>query len=148
MRLWEQSRLLHLIRDRVEAIRDPEARTIPRIYIRLHHPRSKSWRGVASAFADLEEMMKQDRIPVVIVITPVLLRLQSYPYGPIHDLVAREARRRGFHVIDLLPALAAASTESLKFNPKDNIHPNAKGHRLISDALASGLRALDLTPRQ
>jgi lysophospholipase L1-like esterase len=75
---------------------------------------------------------------VVFVIQPMNLRgdpWSCYAYRAEHEFLAREARSRGFEVLDLLDAFVAHDGESLTIE-SDDPHYNAAGEALVARALA------------
>ena len=52
----------------------------------------------------------------------------------VHRLVMELAEQKGFEVFDLLPIYSCLSYRDLQVTAEDNIHPNAKGHRLSAQA--------------
>jgi lysophospholipase L1-like esterase len=52
--------------------------------------------------------------------------------------VAHQVRKHGFELISMQQEFRSHGLERLRFasRPRDSIHPNAEGHRLIAEKLA------------
>jgi len=96
---------------------------------------------IRHGFSDLGRLSRQHGFPVVVAIIPALIQEgNEYPYGIVHDVVAYEARRAGLEVVDLGVSFLRAGMDSLRIDPGDSIHPNAKGHEIIGVTLGAYLR--------
>jgi len=90
---------------------------------------------VSTAFDKLDELSRRRGFRVVVLIIPFLEHTDAYLSA--YDIVRHEAEARGFEVIEVLEAFRAEEPENLKINPRDGIHPNPRGHRIIADELGS-----------
>jgi lysophospholipase L1-like esterase len=91
---------------------------------------------VEQSFARLNRLAGREGFAVLVAIFPYFPRTyEGYAYRPEHELAARRARRQGFAVVDLLPAMerCRAAVGSLRV---ESFHPNARGHRCAAEALA------------
>jgi len=109
-------------------------------WARLYDPAGPNWRGVTLGFARIAVWAKARRVPVVIVIFPLLLdepeaRTQEPLLASLHGQVGAAAARESFHVLDLAPVFAHLPATALREIPGDQIHPNARGHELAARAI-------------
>ncbi|HBQ10628.1 MAG: SGNH/GDSL hydrolase family protein [Sandaracinaceae bacterium] len=81
---------------------------------------------------------------VVVLIVPHLVGQpgEPYPFGPIHDLIRHEAERHDFTVVDPTDAFVEAGPARLQARQGDLVHPDARGHALLAEALDRGIDAL------
>jgi lysophospholipase L1-like esterase len=77
---------------------------------------------------------------VAVVVFPMLVDFDHYPYHRLHRRVAREARRHGFSVLDLFEAFALHDAATLQLLPGDTTHPGDLGHRLAAERIHAFLR--------
>jgi len=76
----------------------------------------------------------------LVAIFPFFRDFDRYPYLPLHASVAGEARQHALEPIDLLPAFAAASSETTDLcAPCCDIHPNERGHAVAARVIAERL---------
>lgn len=104
-------------------------------YFAALHRNPASWARVTTALDRLRRISETEGIPVLVTIFPVLHDLDRYRWLDVHDLVARAATERGFHVLDLLPAYLGRDPNELQVVEGDHVHPNATGHRLAAEAI-------------
>jgi lysophospholipase L1-like esterase len=98
------------------------------------------------AFARLERDAQAHGFRVLVAILPCLD--EAAFYAPCYALVEHLARKHGFDAFLLKDALASEPASELRLQPKDAIHPNARGHARIAEALAKHLvEAGTLAPR-
>jgi lysophospholipase L1-like esterase len=121
-------------------------------WVRESHADPERWTRVRSAFVELSRMAGEDGTPVLVVIVPMFWDFERYPFEGVHRMVAGEARKHGFGVLDLYDSLKGHDVEDLRLERGDDTHPNAAAHRLIATALrdhllASGLLAGGGAPR-
>jgi lysophospholipase L1-like esterase len=139
------SSLLRLVRDRLDNLdRGGSPREPP--FPQKFHGDPGRWRVVTRALKELAELAAEDQTPVVLVILPLLLDFDEYPYVSVHAQVAEEARRHGLRVLDLQPELVGLSPETLQLTPGDSTHPSAAGHEAIARSIEAYLRASGLLP--
>lgn len=93
------------------------------------------------AFARLEKMAAENHFRVVVVIVPWMTEENGrYPYPEAHRIVAMEAQRAHFDVIDVTDDFMKAGMVALRTSEPDAVHPNAEGHRIIAEHLAAYIR--------
>lgn len=98
------------------------------------------------AFAALEDTLREVDAEltarggrVIFVIFPLMWDLREYPFRAAHQHVAAAAARAGVEVVDLLPAFAGERAADLWASAFDH-HPNARGHAIAAERLATALR--------
>lgn len=57
----------------------------------------------------------------------------------VYRIVAHEARKFDFPVLDVSGPMAAEGFATLRRAPQDRLHPNEKGHRVIARELEARL---------
>lgn len=77
---------------------------------------------------------------MVLVIFPLLTRLDDYPFAAAHGELARAAREAGYEVIDLLDVFAGMDERELWVHPADQ-HPNGTALALAAERIATTLAA-------
>jgi lysophospholipase L1-like esterase len=81
-----------------------------------------------------------------VAIFPFLYELDaSYPFRPLHEMVAQFCLWNGIQVLDLFDAFEGRSYAELWVHPSDQ-HPNEDGHRIAAEALADFVRKEQLLP--
>jgi lysophospholipase L1-like esterase len=89
------------------------------------------------AFRRLADLSREHRFQVAVLILPWLTGdTQRYPYDTVHHIVAREARRAGFDVIDPRRELLRDGAERLRVHARDLVHLNQEGHAILTEVLA------------
>jgi lysophospholipase L1-like esterase len=95
------------------------------------------------AFARLAEVAEREGFPVTLVIVPYLdERLDPAAYRIAYQIVAHEARRAGFRVVQALDRFKEHGLGRLRLGmggQPNPLHPNADGHRILAEALAEDL---------
>jgi lysophospholipase L1-like esterase len=98
------------------------------------------------AFNRLGAVVKQARVAAVVVVIPWLQGEPStYAFRAAHAIVAHEAERQGFSVLDMLDDFLAAGVTRLRLATNDPIHPNRAGHEMIAARLAERLTEPDMS---
>ena len=145
----EQSVFIEEYKDRIDPIHPDEQRLLGLIS-QAGGIYPSSWYGddyrvgrLRHAFNQLERLSKQGRsFDVVVMIIPWLDASDGqYRHNVAHQIVAHEAARCGFVVLDLLDAFMNHGVEPLKLRENDKLHPNALGHQLIAQNLHPYLTA-------
>lgn len=104
------------------------------------------WTRSAEALSQLADLARESNTKIVLVIFPVLYKLDNYPFGLVHEFVRTMAQQSGIAVIDLLPVYRKYQTGTLKISPSDSIHPNVLGHRLAAQTIFTNIRQLFSVP--
>jgi lysophospholipase L1-like esterase len=113
-------------------------------YTEIHRPDGAAWHGVVADLEDLGGIARDNHVPVVLLIFPLMAQTAvEYPWGAIHDRVARAARADGLVVVDLLARFEAAGFANVR---EDTVHPGAQGHRIAAEALVAEIAARGLLP--
>jgi len=69
------------------------------------------------------------------------------PWDVVYRIVAHEARKFGFPVLDLSDPMAKEDFATLRSAPQDRLHPNEKGHLVIARELEAHLLASGLAEK-
>jgi len=143
--LLARSRLIALVRDRVGRATSRR----PRDWLPLERICAvpQNWKLVSRSFAEFARIAAHDRFPVAVVIFPMLVDFEHYPYHRLHQRVARVARRNGFAVLDLFESFESHDAAELQLLPGDTTHPGTLGHRLAAERIYTFLRQAGL-PRK
>ncbi len=82
----------------------------------------------------------------IVMLWPLFVRLDEYPFKDIHKRLASGLKERGVEVLDLLTVFEGQPTDELYVHIMDR-HPNEIAHKMAADALADRLKSLGwLTP--
>jgi lysophospholipase L1-like esterase len=122
---------------------------------RLYRPDGPSWRGVEQGLARIARYGDEHRVPVLLVMFPLLLTGQEPPdeqelVQRLYQQVSEAAALLHLSFVDLRAAFRGSSAAQLRLLPGDPIHPNARGHELAAAAIALALPAesgLRVSPR-
>jgi lysophospholipase L1-like esterase len=88
------------------------------------------------AFGRLAELAAESGFEVAVLLVPALEEAPAY--DGVYRIVAHQVRKHGFELISMQQEFRSHGLERLRFasRPRDSIHPNAEGHRLIAEKLA------------
>jgi len=106
-------------------------------FTKLYNDRSNWENHVARGLKSIAEYSKRRNIPAILVVFPVMFEFGQYKWTWIHQKVAAEAGRLGFHVVDLLDAYRRYPVNQVRLERGDFIHPNALGHQLAAAAVTN-----------
>jgi hypothetical protein len=81
----------------------------------------------------------------LLVLFPLFVDLDDYPFEVEHREIVAEARRRGLEVLDLLEVFRGKNEQELIVYPTDR-HPNEIAHALAADAIRARLQELGWAP--
>jgi lysophospholipase L1-like esterase len=112
-------------------------------YVSLYEDANPGWLRSRAAIRTMGRHCVELDVPCVVVLFPLLYRLDDYPLAEIHDRVAQEVEAAGMEFLDLLPLLEGQSGTSLWVHPTDQ-HPNEKVHAIASEAIADVLLSTGL----
>jgi len=105
-----------------------------------HNP--EAWALVEAGLDDLAELTTELEACTVLFVHTRLNSLGFlHPYHEIYERVIAAGSERGFHGVNSYSLFAGQWDRELWIRPFDT-HPNAEGHRLLSEALLDGLRGL------
>ena len=146
-RLYQRARQWAHRRDSLAALRaqmpnDPAYEAARRgdrtRYFRSIHTEGESSARLTRGLDDLAALARERQLPVLIVIFPLFG--SEAGAGPealadVHQIVATEASKRGFAVLDLLPVYTGATRAFGTAMKLDFMHPDALGHRVAATAI-------------
>jgi hypothetical protein len=102
--------------------------------------RSPEWNDCREVLKGLQQVAREERFRLVVVIFPVLWDLDAkYPFEDIHAQIAEACRGAGCEFIDLLGISRGRRAQELWVHPTDQ-HPNEVAHRLAAAAIGERLR--------
>ena len=134
------SRLAEFVAGRVETWRI--SRETTRWYLDLYGaPNEAGWARTQDAMREMDRRVREQGGRMLVASWPLLVDLDSYPFSPADDTIARFCAAAGIRRLDLRPALRGRAAESLWVHPVDH-HPNEIAQRLAAEALAPAVRAI------
>ena len=89
-------------------------------------------------FQELSNISRQENIPVIIIVIPVLYHLDNYPFYSANEYIENISRKYGFYYINPLEVYQKYGESQLMVTKYD-AHPNELGHRLIADYVYESL---------
>ncbi len=101
---------------------------------------SERWEASKRDLAEMKRLTEAKRIRLLVVMWPVFVELDDYPYADKHRLVVDACRRMGIPVLDLLPAFRGLDATKL-WASRDDHHPNPVAQRRVAEAVGTELRA-------
>ena len=107
-------------------------------------PGSDTWARFARELERMQVACRENAARLLVAVFPLLVHLEDYALGAVHEHLLAELAKRGIPAVDLLPAFAGRAGSELWVHPIDQ-HPNAEGHALAAHAIAEFL-ALELGP--
>lgn len=122
---------------------DPATAVWPEMYpLRLaaRGEPSPGWVRCRTALKTLAAECRHAGVPMMLIVWPVLERLEDYPYRREHEFVAAQAAALHIPSMDLLPLFANGDARALTVSER-NPHPNAVAHRRAAAVLAAFLGA-------
>ena len=87
-----------------------------------------------AAYQELADYARTHSIRLYMVMTPDVHNLSDYKLLFVHQIFSDIAYRYGYHFVDLLPYFGALTPQDLWAMPGDP-HPNARGHKIMANAL-------------
>jgi lysophospholipase L1-like esterase len=111
-------------------------------YFRSIHSEGESAARLRRGLDELAAIAREHRLPVLVVIFPLFgseAGVGPEALADVHQIVAVEASKRGFAVLDLLPVYAGATRAFGTEMKLDFMHPDALGHRVAATAIRSWL---------
>jgi hypothetical protein len=117
-------------------------------YLSLYADGSEGWRESERALRELMGLCRENGIPCVVVMFPILHALSDrHPFAGIHHQVCAVVRAEGGHFVDLLPALKGTRASEFWVHATDQ-HPNERVHAIAGELVAEALRAVLGSSRQ
>ncbi len=99
------------------------------------------WIEMQKSFTRLAEYAETNHVRVIVTMIPDIHNLENYPFGFIHDKVARLAQANGFEFINFFDSFKDISDQSSLWAMPGDPHPNEIGHRLMVNQLYNYLIA-------
>ncbi len=102
-------------------------------YSALYREGSPGWEQSKGSFLQLQEICRERGIDLKVVILPELHELVDYTFAKEHALIAEFLRENDISYIDLAPSFGNETEPQTLWVSRDDAHPNARAHRLISN---------------
>ena len=83
---------------------------------------------------EMIDILKEKKIPILIVIFPEFHEFKNYRFNKVTEFIFEIADSQNIQVLDLLPYYISYPPESIWVSYED-VHPNALGNRIASDAI-------------
>jgi len=133
-RTLKSSALVYFLKQRIEHLVGLMSGKEEKGYFDALWSKPENRQKIMDGFDRLQGVSKEWSIPVLVIIWPILTEFNQYKFEPIHQWIRTEAEKRGVQTLDLLPEFAKTSYRDLQVTAEDNIHPNARGHKIGADA--------------
>jgi len=101
---------------------------------------SPGWDQCRLALQGMATQCRRARIPLLLVVWPVLESLKDYPYLAEHEFVRSNAQALGISVLDLYPVFAGGNRRDFCVSAR-NPHPNPLAHERAARAIMEYLRS-------
>ncbi len=116
-------------------------------FFRQLHEDPATWEPAAVALDDLARTAREQQVPVVVAIFPVLKDLDAYPLQDLHARLAADFQARGFTAVDLAPPLCALDQlQSIRLDPDDYLHPTPAALSKAAETILARLAQSGLVP--
>lgn len=109
--------------------------TVESRYRDIYNPNHPGYQSMVDSLTRLSEYARNHKIRTYLAVTPDVHNLKRYPFGFVHDEMAKISQRLGYQFIDLYPRLKGLTPEEIWSMPGDP-HPNALGHLKMAEAIA------------
>ena len=103
-------------------------------YKQVYDPKEPGYQAMLVSLQKLADYAKANNIRLTMAMMPDVHDLENYRFGWIHERMAGIAKQMGYNFVDLLPAFVGLKPSDVWAMPGDP-HPNARGHKLMADAI-------------
>jgi lysophospholipase L1-like esterase len=103
-------------------------------YKKVYNPEEPGYQAMRASLKKLADYAKANDIRLTLAMMPDIHDLENYRFGWIHEHMADLAQKMGYTFVDLLPAFAGLNPSEVWAMAGDP-HPNARGHKLMADAI-------------
>ncbi len=144
----KSSAVLYLLKERIDRLLwrwnvgdhdDPLGSIAADFFGKLYKHGTKWQDNVVQGFWQMSEFAAAQRIPVVVVVFPVMYDFDRYEWQWIHQKIAREAAARRFHVVDLLEPFSAHPIKEIRVERGDFVHPGRLGYKIAAATVSAYL---------
>jgi len=95
---------------------------------------------IHGAFKKLYTLTKSQRIPVMVVVFPHLVKSTAMHDARMSALIKKWCEEFDWSFIDLIEYYKSYGLEALRVSFKDSIHPNGLGHRIAAETIVKELK--------
>jgi hypothetical protein len=106
---------------------------------------SARWEASKADLAEMKRLTDARGARLLVVMWPVFVQLDDYPYAAKHRLVVEACEKLGIAVLDLLPAFRGIDATTL-WATRDDHHPNPVAEQRVAEAVRDALAAKGLLP--
>lgn len=92
----------------------------------------------AKLLEEIGAIAKERDIKVVLIIFPIIYKLDNYPFIEINNFLTKVGNENGFYVINLLENYQAYEESELIVSKYD-LHPNELGHKISAESILEKL---------
>jgi GDSL-like Lipase/Acylhydrolase family len=109
-------------------------------YFKGLHNDKKKWARVEKEFDSLAALSREHGFEVMVVIFPILRKLDDYPLSDVHKQAQRATLKSELPTLDLLPLFQNLNEKSKRRFARDPLHPNGLGNWHVAQELIRFLR--------
>lgn len=88
----------------------------------------------AKLFEEIGAIAKERDIKVILIVFPIIYKLEDYPFLEINNVISQTGKENGFYVIDLLEKYKEYEESELIVSKYD-LHPNEFGHKISAEGI-------------
>jgi hypothetical protein len=133
-----QPRLFVLLDDRIEGMRI--GAETERWYREMVGPENREgWRATLDHLSAMQRDLRARGGELLVVLWPLFVDLEDYPFEATHRTIARAVRARGIEFHDTLGAFRGKDARTLWVHPSDR-HPNERAHAIFADEIEPVVR--------
>lgn len=140
-RLLKSSALIYFLKERAEDLKGRILGLEQTDYFSRIWAEQTNRAKVRAGFDQLAVLQEEHRFDLLVIVWPLISDYQRYRFGPVHEWVRREAEKRGFATLDLLPGFSRLSYRKLQITSEDNVHPNTLGHSIAAESFLRWYRS-------
>lgn len=101
-------------------------------YEALYTDQAPGWKKTREAFLYLQDITRNNKISLQIVLLPEFHNVANYPFTREHAKVTSFLQEHGISSLDLVSLFSRSSNPQRLWVAQDDAHPNEKGHELIA----------------
>jgi hypothetical protein len=109
-------------------------------YRTVYQPASKNFLEMQQSLDALSALAEKHSFKVILAMIPDVHQLTPYKFGFVHEIMEKEAQKRGWAYVDFLDRLSAFKGPELWTIPGDP-HPNGFVHNVMAEMLVTPIRS-------